>query len=342
MAHKRYLIDGIGVASWLFWEFFHVRWKILFSCGGEHLRWGCSHEETFVWCRGQLDIHTLKSPCMGVQGGCKVGMLCKVAFVWWRRQLDIHTPKSPHMEHKVDARWDTHAKWLLCGGGDTSRYTSPKSPLVHTKCIPQLKVAPCRYKVTTLIRCYFDDFQSANDEHLQKFFLVCSSKVTSHPCDMRMPMQGENGHVRWMQGENGHMRWEWPHEVTLCGVGGNSTYSSPKSPHIHAKWQSPTQSCLWLDVTLMMSKVKMMNICRNMFLYTAPKSPHIHTRWEYPHKVRMATWDGHEVRMAAWGAQKVATSCISHLVKFFTPWYLFLHHSCNWVFLYEDMFWRIL
>ena len=29
-------IDGIEVASWLFWEFFHAIWKILFSCGGEH------------------------------------------------------------------------------------------------------------------------------------------------------------------------------------------------------------------------------------------------------------------------------------------------------------------
>ena len=39
MARKRYLIDGIGVASWLFGKFFHVRWKILFSHAGEHARW---------------------------------------------------------------------------------------------------------------------------------------------------------------------------------------------------------------------------------------------------------------------------------------------------------------
>ena len=34
VARKRYLINGIGVASWLFWEFFHMRGKILFSREG--------------------------------------------------------------------------------------------------------------------------------------------------------------------------------------------------------------------------------------------------------------------------------------------------------------------
>ena len=33
VAHKRCLIDRIGAAAWLFWEIFHTRWKILFSCG---------------------------------------------------------------------------------------------------------------------------------------------------------------------------------------------------------------------------------------------------------------------------------------------------------------------
>ena len=30
----------MGVAAWLFWEFFHARWKILFSCGGD-MQGGC-------------------------------------------------------------------------------------------------------------------------------------------------------------------------------------------------------------------------------------------------------------------------------------------------------------
>ena len=40
---ESYLIDGNGVALWLFWEFFHTRWKILFSRGGEQVRWDWTH-----------------------------------------------------------------------------------------------------------------------------------------------------------------------------------------------------------------------------------------------------------------------------------------------------------
>ena len=36
---ESYLIDGNGVTSRLFWEFFHAMWKILFSPAGEHVRW---------------------------------------------------------------------------------------------------------------------------------------------------------------------------------------------------------------------------------------------------------------------------------------------------------------
>ena len=32
---ERYLIDGNGVASQLFWKLFHTRWEILFSWGGD-------------------------------------------------------------------------------------------------------------------------------------------------------------------------------------------------------------------------------------------------------------------------------------------------------------------
>ena len=39
VARKRYLIDGMGVAAWLFWESFYARWKILFLRGGGHMRW---------------------------------------------------------------------------------------------------------------------------------------------------------------------------------------------------------------------------------------------------------------------------------------------------------------
>ena len=39
-------------------------------------------------------------------------------------------------------------------------------------------------KFHTLNRCYFDDVQDANDEDLQKFFLMYRFKITSHPSEM--------------------------------------------------------------------------------------------------------------------------------------------------------------
>ena len=61
---ESYLIGGIGVASWLFWEFFHVRWKILFSHGEEYVRWDWTHTrwdwnehqklKFLLWWRGPL------------------------------------------------------------------------------------------------------------------------------------------------------------------------------------------------------------------------------------------------------------------------------------------------
>ena len=126
MACKRYFIHGMGVPVWLFWEFFHARWKILFLCGGEHVRW--KQDEN---CHARWEWS------------------CKVTFVWWREQLDMRAGK-------VDARWELphevrivmqgdfcmvegttgcegmwggcdmiatwgengHVRWLLHGGGD--------------------------------------------------------------------------------------------------------------------------------------------------------------------------------------------------------------------------------
>ena len=105
MALKRYLIDGIGVASWLFWEFFPVRWKILFSCGGEHARWTQGENAHLGW-----------------------KWSCEVTF----QEVVKGTPSVMHMmwewSHEVDVRWkwshevtfqgvvegtpsDMHARW---------------------------------------------------------------------------------------------------------------------------------------------------------------------------------------------------------------------------------------
>ena len=92
VARKRYLIDGIGVAAWLFWEFFHARWKILFwvegSTRGENMytRWECV---------------------------LKVGM----RWLWvveWVREVRVCTRGE-----NVYARWECVHEVTLNGGGGT-------------------------------------------------------------------------------------------------------------------------------------------------------------------------------------------------------------------------------
>ena len=56
-----YLIDGNGVASWLFWDFFHAWWRILF------LHWEVEIEST--WGETEMNIKT-NMPAAG-GGGCR-------------------------------------------------------------------------------------------------------------------------------------------------------------------------------------------------------------------------------------------------------------------------------
>ena len=61
---ESYLIDGNGVASWLFWEFLHATLNVLFSHEGEHSRRDWT-QERWDWNepwkqkvgRGRLDLH---------------------------------------------------------------------------------------------------------------------------------------------------------------------------------------------------------------------------------------------------------------------------------------------
>ena len=93
VARKRYLIDEIEVVSWLFWEFFHARWKILFLHGGEDARWEC--QSCLTCCMRQLcAVEGTQSHLASIQGeNAKLScMLCEVT---------------------------------LCGGGDTSQSRTP-------------------------------------------------------------------------------------------------------------------------------------------------------------------------------------------------------------------------
>ena len=108
---KRYLIDGMGVAAWLFGEFSMWGERYYFCVEGSmqgghemriatwgengHVRWllhggGTTQHKgtqsgwckvTLVWWRGQFDM-----------GACKVDMRWAFAtqgtFVWWRGQVD--------------------------------------------------------------------------------------------------------------------------------------------------------------------------------------------------------------------------------------------------------------
>ena len=60
VACKRYLIDGIGLVSWLFWQVFHAIWQILFLCGGGHAR--CMRGEMLV---EGVTFHTEVTLCGG-------------------------------------------------------------------------------------------------------------------------------------------------------------------------------------------------------------------------------------------------------------------------------------
>ena len=122
VARKSYPIDGIGVASWLFGKFFHVRWKILFSHGGEHVRWtggenghmrwlcvvdGTSqhtHPQSHLMSTSRsLHVHltfTLCPPCVHLTSTSHSPHIhlksMQGDFVWWRGQLNITPIKSLH------------------------------------------------------------------------------------------------------------------------------------------------------------------------------------------------------------------------------------------------------
>ena len=140
VARKRYHIDGMRVAAWLFWEFFHARWKILFLHGGDtwgghkmrivmqgerylcevtlwvmegtlgHARWmwdeiwkvilHASHVRTLVWWRGHL----------ATQDGCEVRFeKSSCMHLMW----ELWCGGGDTWPHKMDVRWDLKSH-LMC------------------------------------------------------------------------------------------------------------------------------------------------------------------------------------------------------------------------------------
>ena len=160
----------------------------------------------------------------------------------------------------------------------------------------------------TLNRCYFNDVQTAKDENLKKFFFMYSFKVTSHPCEMALPKVTSCGCEV-------DAKWEWPHMVTLCGIGDNLTPPTPKvtlcALCAHARWMWGENGCArwtWSEVTLCGGG--------DNLTYTPPKSPHAHASWT-----------------------RGENAYVRHLVKFFTPWYFY--DIPTHFFSFSSTFWSV-
>ena len=104
---ESYLIDGIGVVSWLFGEFFHVRWKILFSHGGEHTRWDWNEwGEKSLENSGKTQISFLGGGDLWWVGWGMWGEVCKVGYARWGLGGGDLWWVGWGMRGEIHARWD--------------------------------------------------------------------------------------------------------------------------------------------------------------------------------------------------------------------------------------------
>ena len=222
VARMRYLIDGMGVAAWLFWEFFHARWKILFLCGGDtqgrrEMRIVMQgekylHEVTLWVVKGHLamqDGHKVrfeKSSCMHLAwelwcgGGdtwpCKMDVrwdfkshLTCISHEKYPNRCYLFNVPRPNEEYLQDFPYilfKYHLTWMR---GDTwSHYMDArwdlKSHLVWTS------------HENFAIRCYLFDVPRPNDEDLQDFPLLYLSNVISHGCEVRFE-KSSCVHLTW-------------------------------------------------------------------------------------------------------------------------------------------------
>ena len=197
------------------------------------------------------------------------------------------------------------------------------------------------------MRCYFGGVQTSNDEDFQKFYwwlvrgallmelwLLCDflgnffrvrcktlflhGEGTRSGHEMTMATWGENAHarwhlsgggdnsthnVRWMWHENGHTKWEWSCEVTIVWWRGQLNTQH----EVGARWEWPckVRMVTWGEIY----KVILCPCGTTLPPHMAfRKSPRMDMRW-----------------IVTWGT--------SHLVKFFTPWYL------QYVIIWNSMLW---
>ena len=118
MTRKRYLIDGIGLVSWLFWEFFPCKMKnIIFAWRGARevcLKWTLENSEL-----GKTQISFLGGGehwwvWQGV--GVMQGGLREVGYARWITWGGLHEIDHTRWVtwgglHKVD-----HVRWITQGG----------------------------------------------------------------------------------------------------------------------------------------------------------------------------------------------------------------------------------
>ena len=113
----------MGVAAWLFWEFFHARWKILFSHGGD-TRGG---REMRIVMQGEKYLRKVTLWVVeGTLGHARwmqdeiwkvISCASRVrTLVWWRGHLAMQDGCKVRFEKSscVHLTWE-----LWCGGGDT-------------------------------------------------------------------------------------------------------------------------------------------------------------------------------------------------------------------------------
>ena len=239
----------------------------------------------------------------------EVRMCMKGDFEWWR---GAHKVRICTWGENVYTRWECvlemGTRWLSGGRG-----TWGENMYVSWECVHEVRMCMrgdfewwrghTRWEWSCKVRIAMQGGNGHMRWELPREVGMVTWGENCHArwewsCEVRIATRGGNGHMRWelprkvgmvTQDENCHMRWEWSREVRIATQGGNG----------HARWELPC-------------KVGMVTQGENC-----------HARWEWSHKVRItmqgvnghARWElPREVGMVTWDT--------SHLVKFFTPWYL--------------------
>ena len=157
-----------------FGNFFHARWKILFSCGGEHARcvWN-EHRKTrnseklkfLFWVEGSI------GGCGRVWGSCKVGY---ARWVMWGGLCEV--------DH---VRWIT--RWVTRGGSREVGYAMGHTRWVTRGGLREVGYARWITRGTShLVKCFTPWYYYLQTNHVQNalaafnvIFTYCSAKIQS-------------------------------------------------------------------------------------------------------------------------------------------------------------------